>query len=97
MGNHAESASHYGRSVTLDPEFAQGHQGRGQALLELGLLDEAESGFQTALRISPDLSASWVGLARLQAERGDFDSLASRSAQSCHSSPTCATLTGAWR
>ena len=61
------------RAVNADPTFAQGHQGRAQALLELGQLDEAETGFNTAIQLDPALATSWVGLARLQAERGDLD------------------------
>ena len=39
-----------------------------------GLLDEAEVCFREALRLDSTFAASWVALARLQAERGDFDS-----------------------
>ncbi len=72
-GDHDESARHYLAAVTLDPSFVEGHQGQGQALLELGLLDEAETCFGAALRLDPTLATSWVGLARLQSERGDFE------------------------
>jgi len=79
-GDYDDSALHYLSAVTLDPTFVEGHQGRGQALLELGLHDEAETCFGAALRLDPTLAASWVGLARLQSERGDFD-LACQSAR----------------
>ncbi len=79
-GDYDESARHYLSAVMFDPNFVEGHQGRGQALLELELLDEAEISFGEALRLDPTLARSWVGLARLQSERGDLD-LACQSAR----------------
>jgi len=50
------------------------------ALLEQGRLDQAEPCFREALRIDPALALAWTGLARLQAEQGDFE-LSSQSAR----------------
>ena len=54
--------------------MAEFHHGLAYAKLEQQRYDEAESIFREALRIDPYLTVSWCGLARLQAERGDFDS-----------------------
>ena len=48
------------------------------AFLEESQLDEAEACFREALRVDPTLAVSWTGVARIQAERGDFE-------QSCQS------------
>ena len=55
------------------PRIAESHHELGRAFLEQGRLDLAEPCFREALQIDPDLSISWIALARLQAERGDFD------------------------
>jgi tetratricopeptide (TPR) repeat protein len=67
------------RRQSSDPESAEVHHGRGLAFLEESRLDEAEACFREALRVDPTLAVSWTGLARIQAERGDFE-------QSCQSS-----------
>ena len=62
-----------GRPLALDATFAEAHHGLGLALHEQGLLEEAEGSYREAIRIDPALAAPWVALARLQAERGDWD------------------------
>ena len=66
------------RQQPSDPESARGHQRRGLTFLEESQLDKAEAAFREALRLDPTLAISWTSLARIQAERGDFE-------QSCQS------------
>jgi tetratricopeptide (TPR) repeat protein len=68
-------------NATDSPEAAA-HQLEGLALLQQGRLDEAETRFLLALGLDPELAAAWNGVARIHAERGDFDqsSQASRKA-----------------
>jgi tetratricopeptide (TPR) repeat protein len=70
---HHQAAEQYRLAVTLHPECAEAHHGLGLALLDQCRLDEAEACFGQALRIDPSLALSWVALARLYSERGDFD------------------------
>ncbi len=53
--------------------MAESHHELGRAFLEQGQFDLAEPCFCEALQIDPDLSNSWIALARLQAERGEVD------------------------
>jgi tetratricopeptide (TPR) repeat protein len=88
-GRYGDAEAAYRRAIEIQPEFTVAYKnllvaeqhGRGQALLEQGRLDEAEACFREALRLDTTLAASWVALARLQAERGDLD-LACESARS---------------
>ena len=73
----------------------QAHHGLGLSLLEQGKIDKAESCFREALRLDPALAVSWIAIARLQAERGDFG-------QSCQSARSAIALgselaEGYWR
>jgi tetratricopeptide (TPR) repeat protein len=79
-GLHEEAARHYRTALECNSRVAEYHLGLGLAILELGRLDEAASIFGEALSIDPFLTAASCALARLQAERGDFD-LSCRSAR----------------
>ena len=75
----------YRLALAVNSDFAEAHQGLGLALLEQGRLDEAEASFREAVRAGPTLAAPWVGLARLQAERGD-------AVESCQSARTALSI-----
>jgi tetratricopeptide (TPR) repeat protein len=66
-----DAHAHYRAALSLDGASAEAHCGLGLALREQGRFDEAESCFREAMRLDPSLTAPWVELARLQAERGD--------------------------
>jgi len=79
----------------LSQGLPQAHHGLGLSLLEQGKIDKAESCFREALRLDPALAVSWIAIARLQAERGDFE-------QSCQSARSAIALgselaEGYWR
>jgi tetratricopeptide (TPR) repeat protein len=59
-------------------ESARGQERQGLSFLDESQLDKAEAAFREAVRLDPTLTISWTSLARIQAERGDFE-------QSCHS------------
>jgi tetratricopeptide (TPR) repeat protein len=65
-----------------DSPDAAAHHLEGMPCLQRGELDQAESRFVLALRLDPKLAAAWNAMARIHAERGDFDqsSQASRNA-----------------
>jgi tetratricopeptide (TPR) repeat protein len=79
-GQHEQAAAHYRQAIECKPRAAEYHYGLGLAILEQARLDQAESHFEEAARIEPDFAGPWCALARLQAERGEFDA-ACRSAR----------------
>ncbi len=69
MGLIAHVAASAPRETTpADAELARGH-----SLLKEARHDEAQTRFHEALRLDPELAAAWVGLARIDEERGNFD------------------------
>jgi tetratricopeptide (TPR) repeat protein len=62
-------------------ETAAGRHALGLLLLKEAKHDDAETYFQEALRIDPTLAASWIGLARVAEERGDFEPACARARQ----------------
>ena len=60
---------------------AEARHVEGLVSMKDGRLDEAEACFREALRVDPTLAASWLRLARIQEERGDFE-LSCQSARS---------------
>jgi tetratricopeptide (TPR) repeat protein len=70
--DHEAAAYHYRQALAADPGLAEAHHGLGLALLAVGLLDPAEVSLRAAIRIKA-AAGPWVALARLEAERGDFD------------------------
>ncbi len=64
-------ASH--QVMLRDRGLAAAHHGLGLTLLEIGRLDDAEHCFREALNVDSTYAVSWVALARVYAERGEFD------------------------
>jgi tetratricopeptide (TPR) repeat protein len=63
--------------------------------LQQGRLDQAESRFVLALGLDPNLAAAWNGMARIHAERGDFDQSSQASRKAIAARPRQAE--GYWR
>lgn len=61
---------HFELAVSADPEFAEGHANRGEALLALGRERDGEAALRTALAIDPDLPGARQNLARALLHRG---------------------------
>jgi tetratricopeptide (TPR) repeat protein len=68
-----ESARRYRLALAHDRNLAEAHHGLGESLLELGLLDDAETCFGEAIRIDAALPFPWLALANVHAARGDFE------------------------
>ena len=68
-----EAARSYRLALAQAPDVAEGHEGLGTALLEQGRLDEAESSFKRAMEVDSSRPGPWTLMARLLAERGDFE------------------------
>jgi Flp pilus assembly protein TadD len=60
----------------VEPELPSAHTLRGQALLRLGQLDDAQAAFQTALEQRPADAIAYAGLAQIHGRRGDFEEAA---------------------
>jgi tetratricopeptide (TPR) repeat protein len=56
-----------------EAESAAARHALGLVFLREAKHDDALACFQDALRLDPTLAASWIGLARIDEERGDFD------------------------
>jgi len=79
--DHIKAAEHFRLALVHDPRLTEAHHGLGMALLEQGRLDEAEACFREALvGINPNPAVTLLAIARLQAERGDFE-LSNRTAR----------------
>jgi tetratricopeptide (TPR) repeat protein len=71
--HHEESARCYRLALAHASGMAEAHQGLGEALLEQGRIDDAETCFREAIQLAPTSPFAWVALARLHAERGDVE------------------------
>ena len=72
-GDPETAAEALDRVLSLDPGNVPALIRRGNALLELGRLDDAERDYSRALDRDPRQSAAHVGLGRASYERGDFE------------------------
>ncbi|MGD0651503.1 MAG: tetratricopeptide repeat protein [Verrucomicrobiia bacterium] len=52
--NVSEAKEHYEQALRLKPDYAEGHNNLGNALLDLGKVTEALGCFEQALRLQPD-------------------------------------------
>jgi tetratricopeptide (TPR) repeat protein len=66
----AEALPHFQALIAAHPELAFAHTSAGNALLALGALSAAESGFRRALELDPGQVAATAGLAHVAARRG---------------------------
>lgn len=75
---YQEAREEFDRAIAADPEYFEGHFGRGQSLCELGEIEAAIASFKTAHRLKPDLTeakyyiASLSGQAASEAVRHDY-------------------------
>ena len=59
--------------VTAVPDSAKAHSQLGEALVELGRLDEAADAYSRSLELAPNDAEAHYGIARAWAEKGDRD------------------------
>jgi tetratricopeptide (TPR) repeat protein len=72
LGNHDRARHCYAEASLLAPDKAGPHVGRGVVAIQAGALSEAEEAFNEALRVDPDCSEAYCGLAMLQQQRKEF-------------------------
>jgi tetratricopeptide (TPR) repeat protein len=84
-GGHSPHAGTEPDAAAAGSSAGKASQVEGMAQLQQGRLDLAEASFRNALRLEPKLAAAWNGIARIHAERGDFEA-------SCAASRTAISL-----
>lgn len=57
-------------AIAFQPRYAAGHLGRGQALAQLGAMEEAGAAFRRAVALHPDLADGWLFLALAEQAMG---------------------------
>ena len=72
-GDHAVAVAALDRVLSLDPRNMAAYVRRGNALFELGRIDEAEKDYQSVHNRVPGQSAALYGLGRISYERDEFD------------------------
>ncbi len=70
-GMKADALDHFCRATELKPDYAVAWFHRGQALIELGRLDEARQALATVLRLAPRHAASYYWLGRIHEAEAD--------------------------
>src|SRR5205809_725966 len=68
-----EALARQQQALRLKPDFAEGHNELGLALMALGRLSEAEACFQEALRLRPAYAHAHLNLGRLLQDQGRLD------------------------
>lgn len=63
----------FDRVIAIDPKTPFGHVNRGNALLVMGELNEADASYQVALEIHPQHQIALAGIAMLSSMRGDHE------------------------
>ena len=71
LGQRLNAVANFDRALALDPNFADAHLSRGQALLELGRFEEARAACAKAAKLRPRdaLALFWLGTALHRLER----------------------------
>jgi tetratricopeptide (TPR) repeat protein len=77
QGKEQEAVAHLNAALRLDPRQSRAHLiGRGEALMQLGKLDEAQEMYERALREDPNDVTLHVNLGAICFKRGDLDGAA---------------------
>jgi tetratricopeptide (TPR) repeat protein len=73
LGRPAEALQHVDRLLKAHPELAFAHANRGNALIAVGKLGQAEQSHRRALELDPDNLAAQGALASIATHRGDHE------------------------
>lgn len=71
LDRHSEALIHLDELVKLHPGFTYGHANRGNTLIALGLLAQAEQSHRRALELDPANLAAITAIASIATHRGD--------------------------
>jgi tetratricopeptide (TPR) repeat protein len=82
-----EALRHLEAVLALDSSLPYAHAGRGNALLALGAVKEAEASFHRALELEARQPAALVGLAHIASRRGAYPEARKRAAQALERMP----------
>jgi Kae1-associated kinase Bud32 len=83
--NHALAASD--KALDLDPELAEAHNSKGQALFACERYDEAKQAFENAIRLNPKLFDAYLSYARTDFASGRPEEAARRYEQAVEIQP----------
>jgi tetratricopeptide (TPR) repeat protein len=73
QGEAARAVASMDSAIARDDRYAPAHWRRGNWLLAIGELDEAERSFRRAAELEPDHPAGWLGLARLRLQEDEAE------------------------
>jgi tetratricopeptide (TPR) repeat protein len=85
FGRYQEALRDYDKVIALEPNTPEVHSNRANVLKDLALfelgggasgsarLDEAQAGYDRAIKIAPQLHEAYLGRGMLKLSRGDFD------------------------
>jgi predicted O-linked N-acetylglucosamine transferase (SPINDLY family) len=68
-----EAIASYRQAIQLQPDYAEGYNNLGIALLGLGQLEEAIAAYRQAIRIKPDHALAHNNLGNALKDKGQFD------------------------
>ena len=69
----SKAVAYFERSIEIRPDVAGTHQGRAEALADLGRLEEARTSYERLLVLDPESFPGHVGLGRLQLAESEFE------------------------
>ncbi len=72
-GDFVTAEHEYSDAIRLEPNFAQAHNGLGNAYLNQERYDEARSEYRIALALDPGLAEAHVNLAIIHYQEGEID------------------------
>jgi tetratricopeptide (TPR) repeat protein len=69
---HQQAIEYYTQAIALNPNFESAYCARGKSLIEIGDYRQAETDYQTALKINPALAIADGGLAQVYYHQKDY-------------------------
>jgi tetratricopeptide (TPR) repeat protein len=73
IGHHNEAIEHYSVSISMDPNYSEYYNDRGNAFLQLGRLEEARVDYLKAIELSPPYFEVFTNLGQCYRRMGGMD------------------------
>ena len=86
-GRPAEAVSKLEQVLAMRPDDVDARLNLGLALLALGRLEEAEAALLSVTRQTPAYTDAWIGLARVEQQRGDLEAARGRASEAARLAP----------